>query len=199
MSPASPQPGLRVDRAGHRIDHDVDIRGDAQAEHLDVVAGVGDDGDLGRVHDLDHALEKAGCADAAGKHGNHSRSFGQRAAKPPLPISPIALRLANRFWPMMTWAQFYIQFVRDSSHFRRVLVTSCGLGVGSPDGLFVCQDDARRLADERIAKDVCRTEWHLRQRSLRDGCHGEQAAFCISESTKSDSSVFPMSRPRMCR
>ncbi len=64
----SPQPFPAIDRAGQRVDDDVDVRRDVQAEELLVVAGVGDDGEVFLRHDLHDALEKARRANAAGEH-----------------------------------------------------------------------------------------------------------------------------------
>ena len=67
--------GLGVDDAGEGVDDDVGIGGDVQAEHLDVVGNVGDNGDGGGVDNLHESLEEAGGAHAAGEHGVHGGSL----------------------------------------------------------------------------------------------------------------------------
>ena len=49
VSPARPQPRLRVDRAGERVGDRVEVGADVQAVQHDVVADVDDRGDLGRA------------------------------------------------------------------------------------------------------------------------------------------------------
>ena len=64
--------GLGIDHAGEGVDDDVGVGGDVEAEHLDVVGDVGDDGDGGGVDDLHETLEESGSAHAAGEHGIHA-------------------------------------------------------------------------------------------------------------------------------
>ena len=57
---------LRIDRAGQRVDHRVEVGTDAQPVHHDVVAGVDDGGDLCLGTHLHQPAEKAGRAHTAG-------------------------------------------------------------------------------------------------------------------------------------
>ena len=41
---------LRIDDSGKRVGNDVEVGGDSQAVEDDVIAGVDDDGQQGRVH-----------------------------------------------------------------------------------------------------------------------------------------------------
>ena len=64
-----PPAGFGVDHAREGVDDDVDVGGNVQAEHLHVVAHVGDDGHGGGIGDAHEALQEAGGADAPGEHG----------------------------------------------------------------------------------------------------------------------------------
>ena len=53
----APPAALLVVQAGERVEHRVEVGGDVQAEHLDVVADVADHGQLSR---REHVVEAAG-------------------------------------------------------------------------------------------------------------------------------------------
>src|SRR5207248_4066596 len=61
-----------IGQARQRVNDRIEIGRDVQAIHLEVVSGVADDEDLlGRVHSRE-AIEKAGCAYAAGQSNDHN-------------------------------------------------------------------------------------------------------------------------------
>ena len=73
VSPASPQPRLRVDGVGQRVDHGVQVGRDVQTVEDRVVAGVDDGGDLAGRHHLDQPAQQPGRPHAAGQRGDHRR------------------------------------------------------------------------------------------------------------------------------
>src|SRR4029079_19408128 len=70
--------GLRAHRAGERVDDDVRVGRDVEAEHLDVVARVRDDGYVARIGGGGQALEETGGAAAPGEDGIHAANCGRR-------------------------------------------------------------------------------------------------------------------------
>ena len=79
---------LLVDAAAEGVEQRVDVGADPQPEEADVVAGVGDDGELGfRCHDVEmgsQAPEEAGSADAAreGCDSHAGQSVAHRRVAP---------------------------------------------------------------------------------------------------------------------
>ncbi len=65
---AAHAPAFRgIDDSGERVGDDVQIGGNFQTVHNDVVAGVNDDGEVARIHRMGEAEEKLRCSDTAGK------------------------------------------------------------------------------------------------------------------------------------
>ncbi len=78
-SPKRPQPALRVDLTGERVGDGVEVRADAEAVELQVVAHVDDRGDLTRRVDALDARKEPGGTDASGEHADHRADATGRA------------------------------------------------------------------------------------------------------------------------
>ena len=66
---AAPAAALVVE-TGERVEDRVEVGRDVQAEHLEVVADVADDGDVARLDDVDEALDEPRSAHPAGENGD---------------------------------------------------------------------------------------------------------------------------------
>ena len=72
----TPPPLLLVDAAAQRVHHRVEVGADLQAEQMDVVARVADDGDIGLGGGRLETTEEAGTTDAACQnHNAHTQSL----------------------------------------------------------------------------------------------------------------------------
>ena len=81
-------PAALVDRVGEPVRHEVGVGRDVDAVDLDVVARVGDDGEL--AGDVEQAAGELGAARAAGQQQRQTRSSGQLSTNRSSASSPSA-------------------------------------------------------------------------------------------------------------
>ena len=89
---------LLVGDAGEGVEHAVEVGGDVQAEHLDVVPHVAYDGYVVRFDDSDHSAQEPRAADTAREHGHlhaaapaRSEARTLRVRGPSRPLEPLEI------------------------------------------------------------------------------------------------------------